>query len=134
MAKIKSQNKPKNNGKKLPKLAKLRGFSQQLMIAFVIFMVLTWGYSLVQDKKATPTIPLSEFATLVNQKQITAITIEGDNVTAVKIDKTTISSKKDNLITTSLYEANKLVYEIKEKNTYEYLHNISYTIYYLNRS
>jgi len=46
----------------------------------------------------------------------------------------TISSKKENIMTTSLYEANKLVYEIKEKNTYEYLHNISYTIYYLNRS
>ena len=45
-----------------------------------------------------------------------------------------ISSKDENTITTSLYEANKLVYEIKEKNTYEFLHNITYTIYYLNRS
>jgi len=46
----------------------------------------------------------------------------------------TISDKNENIITTSLYEANKLVYQIKEKNTFEYLHNISYTIYYLNRS
>ncbi len=45
-----------------------------------------------------------------------------------------ISNKDKNTITTSLYEANKLVYEIKEKNTYKYLHNITYTIYYLNRS
>jgi len=45
-----------------------------------------------------------------------------------------VSSKEENIITTSLYEANKLVYEIKEKNTYKYLHNLTYTIYYLNRS
>ncbi|HIP34016.1 MAG TPA: ATP-binding protein [Bacteroidia bacterium] len=45
-----------------------------------------------------------------------------------------ISDKNENIITTSLYEANKLVYEIKEKNTYKYLHNITYTIYFLNQS
>ena len=40
----------------------------------------------------------------------------------------------DNIIKTTLYEANKLVYEIEEINTYNSLKNISYTIYYLNRS
>jgi len=45
-----------------------------------------------------------------------------------------ISSEIKNTIKTTLYEANKLVYEIEEKNTYKYLHNINYTIYYLNTS
>lgn len=45
-----------------------------------------------------------------------------------------VFSKEDGTIKTSLYEANKLVYEIVEKNNYKYLHNITYSIYYLNRS
>lgn len=45
-----------------------------------------------------------------------------------------ISSNMEGIIKTTLYEANKLVYEITEKNTYQYLNNISYTIYYLNQS
>ena len=45
-----------------------------------------------------------------------------------------VSFEMKNTIKTTLYEANKLVYEIEEKNTYKYLHNLTYTIYYLNRS
>ena len=45
-----------------------------------------------------------------------------------------IFSKDNGIIKTSLYEANKLVYEVIEKNNYKHLQNISYTIYYLNRS
>ncbi len=74
---------------------KIGGFSQQIVVALVIFMALTWGYSFFEQKKATPTIPLSEFASLVLQKQITSISIEGDNVTAIKIDKTTVKSMKE---------------------------------------
>ena len=45
-----------------------------------------------------------------------------------------VSFEMKNTIKTTLYEANKLVYEIEEENTYKYLHNLTYTIYYLNRS
>ena len=45
-----------------------------------------------------------------------------------------VLSQNNGTIKTSLYEANKLVYEVIEKNNYKYLHNISYTIYYLNQS
>jgi len=45
-----------------------------------------------------------------------------------------VFSKDNGTIKTSLYEANKLVYEVIEKNNYKYLHNISYNIYFLNRS
>lgn len=94
MAKIKL-NKSKGDGNSASVGSKLGGFSQQLITALVIFMFLTWGYSLLQESKATPTIPLSEFATLVNDKKITSISIEGDNVTAIKTDKTSVISKKE---------------------------------------
>jgi len=99
MAKTKLKNKTvdtaKDTAKKISSGMKVKGLSQQLMGAFIIFMALTWGYSLIQEKKSTPTIPLSEFAALVNQKQIASITISGDEVTAVKLDKTTVLSKKE---------------------------------------
>ncbi len=87
--------KPKAGGSSTSVGAKLGGFSQQLITALVIFMVLTWGYSLLQESKTTPTIPLSEFATLVNDKKITSISIEGDNITAIKNDKSSVVSKKE---------------------------------------
>lgn len=74
---------------------KTRSFSQQLFTSFIIFMFLVWGYSLISNKKPTTTIPLSEFAALVNQKEITSIEVEGDNVTAVKLDKSILISKKE---------------------------------------
>ncbi len=95
MARTKFSNKIKKSTTKTSLGPKLRGLSQQLITALVIFMVLTWGYSLLQKSKVIQTIPLSEFATLVNQKQITSIEVEGDNVTAIKIDKSTIASKKE---------------------------------------
>lgn len=45
-----------------------------------------------------------------------------------------VLSQDSGIIKTSLFEANRLVYEVVEKNNYKYLQNISYTIYYLNRS
>ena len=85
---------------------KIQGFSQQLLGVFIIFMVLTWGYSIFADKKATPTIPLSQFAQLVNQQQITSVTVEGDQLTGVKVDKTSVISKKETGV--SILEALKL--------------------------
>lgn len=95
MAIKQKQIKQKNKGGKSSPLAKLGGFSQQLIVALVIFMALTWGYSVIEQKKSTPTIPLSEFASLVMQKQITSITIEGDSVTATKKDNTKVQSLKE---------------------------------------
>lgn len=45
-----------------------------------------------------------------------------------------VLSQDNGIIKTSLFEANRLVYEVIEKNNYKHLQNISYTIYYLNRS
>jgi hypothetical protein len=49
-------------------VAKPASFSQQLIGAVIIFMCLTWAYSLLTEKKATPTVPLSQFAQLVNSR------------------------------------------------------------------
>ena len=98
MAKTQSQkvtSKAKNKMEKISISTKMKGFGQQLITALVIFMALTWGYSLLQNKKATPTIPFSEFAILVKEKQITSIIVEGDTVTAEKIDKTKVLTKKE---------------------------------------
>lgn len=82
---------------------KMQNFSRQLLGVFIIFMVLVWGYSLIAQKSATPTIPLSQFAELVNRQQITSITIEGDSLTGIKIDKTKVLSLKESNV--SLLEA-----------------------------
>ena len=58
-------------------------------------MIITWGYSFFEQRKSTPTIPLSELASLVNQRQIVSIGVQGDDLTAIKIDKTTVLSKKE---------------------------------------
>lgn len=84
------------------------------------------------DDELTNDKAFDEYHKIVNGK-IQNLIFETLDLKTTKI-VSTISGKKGNLITTSLYEANKLVYEIKEQNTYEYLHNITYTIYYLNRS
>lgn len=74
---------------------KVQNFSRQILGVFIIFMFLVWGYSLIAEKKSVPTIPLSEFALLVNQQQITSITVEGDELTGEKLDKTKVISKKE---------------------------------------
>lgn len=75
---------------------KPQSFSSQLLGAFIIFMCLAWGYSIVSENKSTPKIPLSEFAALVNTNQINAITVEGDSLTGTKLDSTKVESKKEN--------------------------------------
>ena len=109
MAKMKIpkiEKKAKDVTAKLSVGKKIQGFSQQIIGVFIIFMVLSWGYSVFSEKKATPTIPLSQFAQLVNEQQITSITVEGDALTGVKADKSSVVSKKETGV--SILEALKL--------------------------
>ena len=88
-----SQEKNKVEGKGVT--AKPVSFTQQLMGAFIIFMCLAWGYSIINEKKAPAIVPLSEFALLVNTHQITSITVEGDALTGEKVDNSKVTSKKE---------------------------------------
>ncbi len=90
-----SKDKGATNPIKLSPSGKPVSFSQQLLGAFVIFMFLAWGYSLLAEKKEELTVPLSSFAALVNSHEIIAITVEGDALTGQKIDKSRVTSKKE---------------------------------------
>lgn len=70
-------------------------FSQQLFGAFIIFMCLAWGYSLLAEKKSVTVVPLSSFASMLANHEIAEITVEGDTLTGVKADNTKVSSKKE---------------------------------------
>jgi cell division protease FtsH len=76
-------------------VSKPASFSQQLLGAVIIFMCLSWGYSILTEKKVTPSVPLSQFAQLVNARQITSITVEGSSLTGQKIDGTKVTTKKE---------------------------------------
>jgi cell division protease FtsH len=92
---------------KLPKIQKAKNtsinkkekkpqsFSQQLLGAFIIFMCLAWGYSIITEKQSVESIALSQFAALVKDNQITSIVVEGDTLTGKKIDGTSVSTKKE---------------------------------------
>lgn len=95
MAKIKLKNTNKNQGNTGGKQAKALPFSQQLMWAFVIFLFLTWGYSIATGVKKIETIPLSQFASMVKDREITEITIEGDSLTGKKVNTSLVSTKKE---------------------------------------
>jgi len=82
-------------GKRISAVKKVGGFSQQLVGTLIIFLFLAWGYSIFQDKQSITTIPLSEFAALVNSEVITSITVEGDTLVGEKTDKTSVTSKKE---------------------------------------
>lgn len=90
-----SKDKSSTSPIKLSPSGKPVRFSQQLLGAFVIFMFLAWGYSLLSPKKEELTVPLSSFASLVNSHQIIAITVEGDALTGQKVDTTKVISKKE---------------------------------------
>ena len=76
-------------------VTKPTSFSQQLLGAVIIFMCLSWGYSIITEKKATPSVPLSQFAQLVNAREITSIIVEGSSLTGQKADGTKVTSKKE---------------------------------------
>lgn len=81
--------------KKLSSVKKVGGFSQQLVGALIIFLFLTWGYSIFSDPRKTTTVPLSEFASLVTANEITAIVVEGDTLTGTKKDGSSVDAKKE---------------------------------------
>jgi cell division protease FtsH len=86
---------PKQDAKPESDAAKPASFSQQLLGAVIIFMCLSWGYSLLTEKKASPVVPLSQFAQLVNAREITSITVEGSSLTGQKADGSKVTSKKE---------------------------------------
>lgn len=91
----KIKNVLQDSSKKITTGKKVQSFSQQLFGVFIIFMVLAWGYSIVYEKKTTETIPLSQFAQLVNERKIVSISVSGDMLTGEKADKTKVESKKE---------------------------------------
>ena len=80
---------------KIKKTSKPASFSQQLTGALIIIVFLTWGYSIIAEKKDTPAVPLSEFAALVNNHTIVAVTVQGDSLTGEKVDTTKVTTKKE---------------------------------------
>lgn len=89
------QTMPKVSLPKKSTAKKVGGMSSQLVGALIILLFLTWGYSFIADQKTSTTIPLSEFATIVNRGEMTSITVEGDTLTGLRTDKTTVISKKE---------------------------------------
>lgn len=83
-------------------IKKTASFSQQLFTVLIIFAVLSWGYSFFAKKSSVTTVPISEIAALVNNKDVTSITVEGDQISATKKDKSVVVSKKES--TASLVE------------------------------
>ncbi len=69
----------------------------QLAMAFVVFLVLSIGYSLVREHvfSETESVPLSQIAGDINAGIISTVTVEGDSVTAVYADKTEKKSRKE---------------------------------------
>ena len=84
----------KKEGKKSTK-SKLSDISQHIFTAIFIFFIIIFGYSLVLSNKETKVIPISEFATLVNQGEITTLSVEGDDVKAEKTDKVKVVTRKE---------------------------------------
>jgi cell division protease FtsH len=74
---------------------KYGGLTQQLVGAFIVFMVITYVYSYLTNKVTAEVVPLSQFASLVNNREVTSLTVEGDTITAEKKDKTSVVSKKE---------------------------------------
>jgi len=102
MKKMKFPNLTKNQMKQSPSKeggtvtpAKPASFTQQLLGAIIIFMFLTWGYSIITEKKATPIVPLSEFAQLVNTRQINKVEVAGDSLMGEKLNGEKVESKKE---------------------------------------
>ena len=81
--------------KKIPTLKKVGGFSQQFIGTILIFIALSWAYSIISGKQETPRVSLSELAHLVNSKEVSKIDVEGDKLTITKKDETQLESKKE---------------------------------------
>lgn len=93
--KLNSMGKKKNTKGEKGKAPQAKSFSEQLMWAFMIFLVLTWGYSLLTGAVKPQVVPLSQFATLVKEGKVVEITVDGDTLHGKKADATIIESKKE---------------------------------------
>ncbi|RJR13225.1 AAA family ATPase, partial [Candidatus Parcubacteria bacterium] len=91
-------------GDKKPKKGRNQGRGQQgpsiwlqLGIAFVVFIVLSAGYSLVREYVTAEdnTIALSQLVADINKGEVTAIVVEGTKVTATYKDETEKESRKE---------------------------------------
>ena len=91
------QKKGKKNGKEM-KLIKPKSFTEQLIGALLIFMVLSYLYSFISERKATPVVSLSTFATMVSSREFTSITVDGDSLTGEKMDKDRFRQDLGNVI------------------------------------
>ncbi|MEN9337799.1 MAG: cell division protein FtsH, cell division protease FtsH [Candidatus Parcubacteria bacterium] len=85
----------KSGSNPLATVKKVGGFSQQIIGTLIIFLFLSWGYSLFISGKQTATVPLSEFSSLVASQTIVSIVVQGDTLTGVKKDGTSVTSKKE---------------------------------------
>ncbi len=69
----------------------------QLVAAFIIFLLLSAGYSLVQQyfSQQSESVPLSQIVSDINAGKVTSIEVSGDTVTATYSDKSTKTSHKE---------------------------------------
>src|SRR5665213_2501476 len=69
----------------------------QLLIAAVVFLILSAGYSAVRDyfTQQSQIVSISQIATDIESGKITGVTVEGDTVTATYSDGTTKQSHKE---------------------------------------
>src|SRR6185369_8307060 len=69
----------------------------QLAVAFVIFLVLSAGYSFVRQYFTGPSeeVPLSQIAQDITAGAITSIDVSGDAITATYSDKSKKTSRKE---------------------------------------
>jgi cell division protease FtsH len=69
----------------------------QIAVAFIVFLTLSLGYSLVRDHIIAPTesVPISQIAADITAGTITSVTISGDDVTVRYADDTEKKSRKE---------------------------------------
>jgi cell division protease FtsH len=83
--------------KKQPNNKAIWQFSNQLIIAvFVLALIVLIYTSLADNKtKATPPLPLSEVAQLIDEGKVTKITVSGEDLQVTLVDKTIKPAKKE---------------------------------------
>lgn len=88
---------PPQGGGDAPQPSKGPNIWLQLVATFVIFLMLSAGYSLVKNyfSGKDTTVPLSQIVSDINAGSITKIEVSGDTVTATYKDESTKTSRKE---------------------------------------